>query len=156
MSCVLALQGRAFDVDSFVTKSNLPLPYRIKRKGEPRWPHLPTSSVMSFSVLTAVTSQADNIEQQIADTIEYLEQHSEYLKHLAETVDLEFATLNFGIDLRIDRKKVLTQSERFPAKLLLLAGTLGLDIELSLYPRDFDDLVGRRAEKGARKRSRYR
>jgi hypothetical protein len=44
--------------------------------------------------------------------------------------------LDFGIDLRIDGEKKLFQSEKFPSKLLKLAGDLGLEIELSIYPTD--------------------
>jgi hypothetical protein len=135
MSCVLSLQGRDFDVDRFLTTSALPLPFKVKRKGEPRWPQKPQGATMSFSVLSIVTSESDfnNLKQQIEDTIEYLERNKQYLRHISKADDIEFATLDFGVDLRIDREKLPCHSERLPAKLLLLAGEFGLDIELSLY-----------------------
>jgi hypothetical protein len=60
--------------------------------------------------------------------------------------------LNFGIDLRIDKEIVLTQSDTFPNKLLKLAGDLGLDIELSIYPVDIQTILERTTFKNKTKK----
>jgi hypothetical protein len=88
--------------------------------------------------LSIDASKADfnDLAKQIKDTIRYLERNKEKLSHIKSTKEIQYAILDFGIDLRIDRKKVLCQSGRFPNKLLKLAGELGVDIELSIYPTD--------------------
>ena len=56
---------------------------------------------------------------------------------------VEGITLDFPIELRIG-KSVWAQSDRFPASLVTIAGELGLNLELSIYPppeEDDDDSV---------------
>jgi hypothetical protein len=94
------------------------------------------------------TSKAgfDNLKKQVDDTIRYLKRHEVKLSHIGSTKEIEYAILDFGIGLRIDRKTVLTQSDIFPNELLKLAGNLGLDIELSIYPVDLQTMLEKRSK----------
>jgi hypothetical protein len=142
MSCILTIRGKKFDVDTFVTKSKL-RPYKRSYKGQPRLKTKPNGEKLSFSLLAIETSKAefDNLNEQIDDTIRYLRRNKDKLALINATKGIDNAVLDFGIDLRIDRKNVLFQSDKFPSKLLKLAGDLGLDIELSIYPVDMQTIL---------------
>ena len=142
MSCMLRIIGEKFDVDNFIKKSKIE-PLNIFHKGEPKFKTKPRGQKISHSGLSIETSKADfnNLSQQIKDTINYLNKNKLKLKHLSKTKGIDFATLDFGIDLRIDKEKILIQSELLPNKLLKIAGECGLDIEISIYPIDLHDLV---------------
>jgi len=145
MSCYLYITGTKFDIDAFITKSKLS--YSSKRyKGQPKFETKPTGEKLLRSSLSMQTSSADfnDLEKQIKDTIAYLKRNYEKLDHISSTKEIQWAVLNFGIDLRIDKKNVFSQSDMFPNKLLKLAGNLGLDIELSIYPIDFDNIVAKK------------
>jgi hypothetical protein len=152
MSCILTISGRNFDVDCFVDKSKL-RPYRKSYKGQPRLKTKPDGEKLSRSSISIQTSKAgfDNLKKQIADTIRYLKRNKDKLAHIGSTKGIEYAVLDFGIDLRIDRKQVLTQSDTFPNELLKLAGDLGLDIELSIYPVDLQTILEKKHSKTKQK-----
>ena len=152
MSCILRITGKKFDVDAFVKKSKLK-PYKISYKGEPRFKTKPTSDKLTFSGLSIETSKAgfNNLKKQIADTIRYLNRNKRKLAYIASTRGIDNAILDFGIDLRIDRKKIFIQSDVFPNTLLQLAGNLGLDIELSIYPIDLQTILEKKYKKNSAK-----
>ncbi|MEO7922288.1 MAG: hypothetical protein ABIR30_01285 [Chitinophagaceae bacterium] len=132
-------------MDEFITKSKLRF-YRKSYKGEPRFKTKPDGDKLTFSLISIQTSKADfnNLSKQIADTIRFLKRNKDKLGHIALTKEIDHAVLDFGIDLRIDRKKVLYQSDIFPNNLLKLAGDIGLDIELSIYPVDMQAILEKR------------
>jgi hypothetical protein len=106
--------------------------YKKNYKGQPKLKTKPDGEKLFYSSLAIETSKADfdNLKKQIADTSRYLKRHKEKLSQIALTKEIDYAILDFGIDLRIDRKKILFQSDKFPSNLLKLAGDLDLDIEL--------------------------
>ena len=142
MSCILTISGRNFDVDAFIDTTKL-RPYKKNYKGQPKFKTKPDGEKLIRSSLSIETSKADfdNLKKQIADTIRFLKRNQDKLSHISSTKGIEFAVLDFGIDLRIDRRKVLTQSDTFPSELLKFAGDLGLDIELSIYPVDMQTIL---------------
>ena len=142
MSCILNIGGRNFDVDDFVVKSGL-RPYRKSYKGQPKFKTKPGGEKLTGSSISIETSKAefDNFKKQIDDTIRFLKRNKDKLAHVTLTKGIEYAVLNFGIDLRIDKKKVLIQSDTFPSELLKLAGDLRLDIEISIYPVDMQTIL---------------
>ena len=142
MSCILNIAGKNFDVDAFVDKSKL-RPYRKSYKGQPKFKTKPEGEKLTRSSMSIETSKAEfgNFKKQIDDTIRFLKRNKDKLAHVTLTKEIEYAVLNFGIDLRIDKKKVLTQSDTFPSELLKLAGDFGLDIELSIYPVDMQTIL---------------
>ncbi len=81
----------------------------------------------SDSVNVAV-SEVDfmSLDIQIRDAIEFLSRNTDGLASLRD-VD---ACLDFGVE----RRDVAVQTVRFPPELIRLAGTLGMAIEVSLYP----------------------
>ena len=152
MSCILTISGRNFDVDGFVDRSKL-RPYKRSYKGQAKFKTKPDGEKLTRSSISIQTSKADfdNLKKQIADTIRYLKRNKEKLAHIGSTKGIEYAVLDFGIDLRIDRKKVLTQSDTFPNELLKLAGDLGLDMELSIYPVDIQTILEKQNSKTKQK-----
>lgn len=142
MSCILTINGRNFDVDTFIETSKLK-PYRKSYKGQPKFETKPAGEKLTHSSISLETSKADfnDIKKQIDDTIRFLKINNDKLAHIVSTKGIDKAVLDFGIDLRIDRKKVLIQSDTFPNELLKLAGDLGLDIEFSLYPVDLEAIL---------------
>ncbi|GAO45357.1 DUF4279 domain-containing protein [Flavihumibacter petaseus] len=145
MSCILTISGRNFDIDQFIDKSNLK-PFRKSYKGQPRFKTKPDGAKLTQSSISIETSKADfdNLTKQISDTVRYLKRNKDNLVHIATFKGIDHAVLDFGVDLRIDKVKVLTQSDTFPNALLKLAGDLGLDIELSIYPVDLQSNLERR------------
>lgn len=154
MSCILTINGRNFDVDTFIETSKLK-PYRKSYKGQPKFETKPASEKLTHSSISLETSKADfdNLKKQISDTIRFLKINKDKLAYIVSTKGIDKAVLNFGIDLRIDRKKVLIQSDTFPNELLRLAGELGLDIELSLYPVDLEAILEKEHRKIKQKKA---
>jgi hypothetical protein len=142
MPCNLVILGKNFDIDVFLAQTKL-CGFSKAYKGEPRLKSKPDGKKVEHSRISIETSKADfhELEKQIKDTIRYLKRHKDKLSHIEQCSEIDFATLDFGINLRIDRKKVLLQSYRFPNELLTLAGELGLDIELSIYPIDMQGVL---------------
>ena len=128
--CVLRAASPTFAVDAFLQNSNL-RPCDVFRRGEAKRQN---GMAHERSGLTVVVSQADgdDLAGQITDAIEFLKQNREELARLREAVGAENVSLDFGVW----RKRVCAQYSRFPPELLLLAGTLGLGIELSIYGAD--------------------
>jgi hypothetical protein len=145
MSCILTISGRNFDVDVFTDTTKLQ-PYRKSYKGQPKSKSKPDGEKLTCSSISIETSKAefDNLKKQIADTIRFLKGNKNKLAHIVLTKGIDHAILDFGIDLRIDGKDILTQSDRFPSELLKVAGDLGLDIELSIYPVDLEAMLDKR------------
>ena len=152
MSCILTISGRNFDVDVFTDTTKL-RPYRKSYKGQPKLKTKPNGGKLTSSSISIEASKADfgNLKKQIADTIRFLKRNESKLAHIVSTKGIDYAILDFGIDLRIDRKRILTQSDTFPSELLKLAGDLGLDIELSIYPVDLQTILEKQHSKTKQK-----
>jgi hypothetical protein len=65
------------------------------------------------------------------------------MPYIAFTKGIGQAVLDFGIDLRINKKKVLCQCDKFQNNLLKLAADLGLGIELSIYAVEMGTILER-------------
>jgi hypothetical protein len=132
MSAVLRAYGEQFDVDRFLDGCALTV-CAVKRIGEPVFPaSQPNGRKQERSGVHISVSSAEfeNFQQQISDAIDFLKHNGEQIKRLREFSGVDGVTLDFGIA----RRDVLVQYDRFPAELIQLAGSLGLDIELSQYP----------------------
>lgn len=139
MSCNLHLSGARFDVDAFLAQSGLQ-PYQKGKAGDPVWAHKPDGKRLKDSYCSFEASRADfdAFEEQVADVIRFLEENKDQLSLVTNTPEIEEALLDFGIELRIG-EHVAVQFDRLPARLLKLAGELGIDIGLSLYPPALED-----------------
>src|ERR1700749_4898075 len=94
-----------------------------------------------MSGINFLTSNADfdKLDRQIKGTIKFLEKHRLLLKKITTNENVEFCTLDFGINLRMGYNNIASQSDYFPHKLLKLAGDLQIDIGISLYPLDLEE-----------------
>ncbi len=140
MSCVLRAGGSEFDVEEFLSRSPFQ-PDATFRKGEPKGRTTPTleapkSQVSGFN-LTISEASFSEPQVQIEDAIAFLEYNDTELIRLVSFQGVEQVSLDFGIEER----EVMYQSDRFPPKLLLLAGTIGIWLELTLYPREVKRLA---------------
>jgi hypothetical protein len=101
----------------------------------------PNSKKRPLSGLSLEASSADfnQLDKLIEDTIEFLRANKEKLRHISVTKEVDFATLDFGIELRIDFKRAAYQFEHFPSELLRLSGELGIGLDISLYPAPTED-----------------
>jgi hypothetical protein len=148
MSCHLSIYGRNFDVDAFVEISKLKRAH-LSRKGQPRFKTLPEKGTLPYSVLSVTTSNAgfDELKPQIADTMRYLKRHRQKLEHITHFKGIEGAALDFGLDLKIDGDRYLTQSIWFPPGLVQLAGSLGIGIQASVYHPEMQGILERKRQK---------
>ena len=134
MTCILRAGGTNFDVDDFIAKSSL-VADSLWRKGERRFPRSKSSEeINSSSGIRVVASGADFSEllQQIEDVIVFLRQNQESIRALASFPGVEGAVLDFGAEINPPGWASFT----FPTELLLLAGSAGVSLCLSVYPTE--------------------
>ena len=131
MSCVLRAGGKRFDVDACVDRLGLRV-LRVFRRGEPRSPARPTGPKSVFSCANVLVSDREfsDYNGQVRDAIRYLKRNRKLLRRLRRYSGVEWAYLDFGVELR----DVAVQSDFLPEELVTMAGNLGLGIELSHYP----------------------
>jgi hypothetical protein len=93
-----------------------------------------TGKVNSTSGIRVVASRADfsELSQQIDDAILFLAQNLEAVKSLTSYSGVDDAVLDFGAE----NHRSSWTSFTFPARLLLLAGSAGVSLCLSIYPED--------------------
>jgi hypothetical protein len=118
-------------VDSFLKESSLK-PYDVYRKGEPRRRTKTDSALHDDSGLKVEVSDAEfeDLQKQVADAISFLKQNRQELETLCRFPGVERACLDFGLN----KRDVFCQQDTLPAELLYLAGSIGLDIDLSQFP----------------------
>lgn len=87
-----------------------------------------TSSGANFRISDADFSELD---EQVSDTLIFLEENKERLRRIRVFPGLEYFTIDFAAD--IDRQG-FSKSFKFPNELLVLAGSLGISLELTVYP----------------------
>jgi hypothetical protein len=134
MSAILRAYGDHFNVDAFLAGCTLPV-CAVKRRGEPIFPvSKPDGKRHTQSGVHVVASDADFHEflRSVEEAILFLKVNGEEVRRLCEFPGVEGVTLDFGIA----RRDTYTQSDRLPAELVSLAGSMGLAIELSQYPVD--------------------
>lgn len=131
MGCVLRAYGSEFQVDRFLEGSSL-TPYEIYRKGELRSTkqEMHDGSGLKIEVSTA---EFEDLQKQVADAIAFLKNNRKELEKLCSYPGVEGASLDFALT----KREVFCQYDTLPAELLHLAGSVGLDIDLSQFaPRE--------------------
>jgi hypothetical protein len=93
-----------------------------------------------FTVDVSRDSMA-NLPGQVGDAITFLKEHEPALAMLRSAPGVDELRLDFPVDLRIDRQNVMVQFDYFPPELVSRAGALGLGLEISIYPRDLEELA---------------
>jgi len=134
MSCALRIDLGELDVDAVMKIIRLE-PVSICKKGEPRFPSKPEKGTHLTNSVNFLVSDAEfeEFDQQKNEAISFLKNHQ---KDLRELIDLPgvYGELDFGIC----KRDVYMQCDRFPPELLILAGSIGLEIALSQYPPSDD------------------
>lgn len=132
MPVVVRAYGKNFDVDAFLAHCTLPV-CAVKRLGAPVHPASePDGRRYTESGVHVLAGERDfsDLPLQVEQAIAFLRKNESELRRLSTFSGVEIATLDFGIE----RRDVIFQFDRLPAELLQLAGSLGLDIEVSQYP----------------------
>ena len=124
---MLRAGGPSFDVEAFCATTSLPIDTK-HRVGDQR---LPVGRISSESGIGVQVSGAafDNFAQQVADATVFLERHAEEVRRLVTFAGVDGATLDFGIK----RRDVAAQHDSFPARLVSLAGALGVSLGMTQY-----------------------
>jgi hypothetical protein len=132
--CVLHAVGAELRVDSGAWINALK-PYRVFCRGEKMFRSRDGTwefeKVSGFSC--EVSSREGDLAEEVQDAISFLTYHREYLACLSSTPGVDSVTLDFGCVLRLN-DGCDVQCESLPPALLKLAGELGIQINLSLYP----------------------
>ncbi len=125
MSCVLRINGNKLEFDNLLTL--LHEPEAIFRKGEKHGSRVIQKNSANYLISDA---DFDNFVAQKRDAISYLSHNSTVLKKAMSLPGIEGACLDFAVE----EKDTFTQSNYLEPELLKFAGTLGIGIEISLYP----------------------
>jgi hypothetical protein len=125
--CVFHARGEEFAVDEFLAGSSL-APYRIYHRGELAERCGRVWKDSGFSV--NVTDDGESLSGQCEKVISFLREFEGELIRLAHFHGVTDRRLDFGYY----RRDVVVQFDYLPPRLLALAGSLGIGIELSLYP----------------------
>ena len=136
MACTLSARGRDFDVESFLSRTRLPL----KRahfwvRGTPTMRRLKPRRYQD-SGFSEYVSRAGwyDLSAAIKDVLKFLRAHNKELGKLKRTRGVDDIMLDFGFDSRVGTEGIAVQGEYLPVELLRLAGQLNIGIGLSLYP----------------------
>jgi hypothetical protein len=127
MSCVMRADGSSFDIDAFCASTSLDVIAR-HRAGESRRPGAGPSTRSSINVRVSDADFA-NLPEQVDDAVGFLEAYADEVRRLVAFPGVEDVTLDFGVK----RRDVAAQSDSFPARLVSLAGGLGVGITVSQY-----------------------
>lgn len=131
--CVLRASGGAFDVDSFLAASSLS-PYKVTKSAglQRRVTDSPAREVPGFRVELSRASWSE-LAAQAKDAETFLEAHRSELLRLRDYPGVEDVRLDFAVESTLG-PRVTAQFVYLPPKLLAAAGSLGIGVEVSLYP----------------------
>jgi hypothetical protein len=125
--CVLRAAGATFDVDAFLKQSTF-RPVVVYRKGQRRRPA--SRGVLSASGFNIVVSDSDDpMETQVEYALTFLRDKRDELLRLIRFGGIEEIMLDFGVP----QGDIAARSGRFPSELLVAAGVLGIDLQVSFY-----------------------
>lgn len=133
MSCVLTVVGENFDVDTFVAISGLS-PHTVWYKGEPRNKRGELNQKNGFN-LSVSDAEFNDFNNQVSDTLLFLSQNADKLQ-LLKTVEIEFATLDFGVDTA--NNNGMYKGFYLPPSLVEAAAAFGIGVKVTVYLSDED------------------
>jgi hypothetical protein len=133
----MRVSGLDLDIDKLLATVALK-PQIIFRKGQSRLNSKPEGPLSARSGATFDVSHADfsQLDQQVKEALFFLETNEEQLFRFKGFPGLDGLTLDFGAHIDSER---FSSSFKFPNKLLLLAGSLNMSLELSIYPSEGSD-----------------
>ena len=145
MSCYLRIGSPRLNIDRLLSRISLS-PTRVFRRGERRFPgskrlkEVLASSGANFQVSAAGLY---DLKRQIRDAVGDLRSHRREILKMMRFPGIRTPTLDFGIGRRDEYVKSIV----LPAELMLLAGSLGLEIEITEYPTTGKKPKSRRTER---------
>jgi hypothetical protein len=134
MSVFFSATGDEFDVNAFLISSTLE-PDNVFYRGQKSNPDSKASKTTGFSIYISDESAKLDILAEAAFL--FLQNHEVEFTRLVCCPGLTDITLDFHYD---HRPEAAIQCDYLPAKLLALAGSLKIDIELSLCNKEFRDI----------------
>ncbi len=134
MSCILRISGESLDVDALLSQDTLALE-RVWKKGEPR---TIKGRFHSDSGATFVASEADldEFDRQVKEATGFLEAHAPVITRIVAFPGVQSAVLDFGVAITQGN---VTQFSYLPPRLIQLAASCGIGVEISHYACSEDD-----------------
>jgi hypothetical protein len=133
IGCVLRFSGDEFNVNALLSHITIK-PCHVRKKGHPTFgPESRVATYTGFNISTSDASEHD-LNTQISDTLTFLQGHENELAYIMSFPGIASAEIDFSVECRVGTRESFIQNKRLPSALLLIAGRLGIDINLSLYP----------------------
>ena len=132
MPCVFRIAGKSLDLSRLLGEITL-RPYRTWLIDTPRVPGNPKSkdNVDSGACFDASKAEMNAFDTQVSDATQFLKEHKADLGTILSFPGLDYAVLDFGIELR----PVFIHSDYLPTDFLQAAASAGVSVELSHYPK---------------------
>lgn len=134
MSCILRISGESLDIDSLLAQHSL-IADRAWKKGEP---YFLKGRFNSDSGANFIASNADldEFDLQVTEATEFLGLHRSEIARIVAFPGAQDAVLDFGVAL-YEGYVALVLS--LPPRLIQLAASAGVGVEISHYPCSRDD-----------------
>lgn len=142
MSCELRISGKNFNVDAFVDQTQMSA-FRKAYKGGLRGGLPNRKNEFSSASITASNADFDDFKGQLSETIDFLTEHKDQLQAIRSTPDIEYAIIDFGITSAINKEKLM-QTFVLGKNLIKLCAELDIEIVLSLYKEDMQQILEKR------------
>ena len=127
--CNFHCSGESFDVDAFLARSPFE-PYRVAHRGESKGRKNKRWTYSGFSI--EVSKAYGDLAKQCEDVTAFLQGYHSEMTRLSTFPGVTGLLLHFGYE----RREVAVQTDYLPPELMVLVGSLGIGIELSLYPNE--------------------
>ena len=138
--CILRVCGTDFDPRAFLQQSRLEA-YEVWNEGEPQCAGSKllgkTHRSAGFKTEVSVKDFTD-LEGQIADAERYLETYADELRALLMTPGVTQVCIDFPFSSPDSEERPYVESIYLPPRLLMLAGGLGIGLEVSVYSPDLE------------------
>ncbi len=128
-NCIFDVSGESFDVDAFLARSPF-VPYRVAHRGESRGCKNKRWAYSGFSL--EVSNSYGELAKQCKEVAAFLQEYHAEVSRLNAFPGVTDLRLHFGYK----RRDVAVQTDYLPPELLVLVGSLGIGIMLSLYPNE--------------------
>ena len=131
MSCFLRAYGTKFDVDRFLSKSNL-RPCELWHKGDSRLDGRDGGVTKHSGMIVEVSDNDwDQLDLQVKRAMRFLKRHESEIHRLSSSSTVQTAFLDFGVKRKAEG---LMQGAYLPAELIKFAGRVGVGIRVAAYP----------------------
>lgn len=129
--CILRLSSRSVSFKPILDETKLPIT-SVYDAGEYRDTKRARLCQNNQATLDVSDKEWDDLQGQINDAICFLENHKGDIQKLFELVNDLSVGLDFPINSKLDGN-IVTQGITFPGRLTSLAGSLNIDIGMTLY-----------------------